>query len=124
MARLRILDARPEAGLPNGPLRHLSQLRPYRLHVHVVLLLPRHEVSYSDLLKDVKFVILRREYYRVFHLLVHLGGVDFDLGVPSSCPAAQPLLPNSHQPKQSRADSGTLEIQVNKTQSPLTWDTL
>ena len=37
---------------------------------------------------------------------------------------AQPLQPNSHQPKQSRADSGTLEIQVNKTQSQLTWDTL
>ena len=41
-----------------------------------------------------------------------------------SCPAAQPLLPNSHQPKQSRADSGTLKIQVNRTQSQLTWDTL
>ena len=37
---------------------------------------------------------------------------------------AQLLLPNSHQPKQNRADSGTLEIQVNKTQSTSTWDTL
>ena len=62
--------------------------------------------------------------YRVPHLLLDLGWVDFDLGVPPSCPAAQPLLPNSHQPRQSRADSGTLEIRVNKIQSPLTWDTL
>ena len=42
-----------------------------------------------------------------------LGWVDFDLGVPPSCPSAQPLLPNSHQPKQNWADSGTLKIQVN-----------
>ena len=32
-----------------------------------------------------------------------LGWVDFDLGVPPSCPAGQPLLPNSHQPNQSQA---------------------
>ena len=35
--------------------------------------------------------------------------VYFDLGVPPSCP----LLPNSHQPKQNWADSGTLKIQVD-----------
>ena len=51
--------------------------------------------------------------YRASHVLEELGWVDFDFCVPPSCPAAQPLLPNSHQPKQSRADSGTLEIQVN-----------
>ena len=60
--------------------------------------------------------------YRFIHLLVDLGWVDLALGVPLSAQLAQPLLPNSHQP--SRADSGTLEIQVNKTQSQLTWDTL
>ena len=48
--------------------------------------------------------------YRVSLLLVCLGWVDFDLGVPPSCPAAQPLLPNSHQPRQNWADSGTLKI--------------
>ena len=48
--------------------------------------------------------------------------VDFDICIPPSCPAAQPLLPNSHQPKQRQADSGTLKIQVNKTQSQLTLD--
>ena len=39
--------------------------------------------------------------YRVSHLLVALGWVDFDLGVPPSWPAAQLLLPNSNQPKQN-----------------------
>ena len=39
------------------------------------------------------------------HLLVDLGWVDFDLGVPPSCPPAQPLLRNSHQPRQNWADS-------------------
>ena len=43
--------------------------------------------------------------YRVSHLLVDLGWVDSDLGVPPSGPAAQPLLPNSHQPRQNRADT-------------------
>ena len=33
--------------------------------------------------------------YRVSHLHVDLGCVDFDLGVPPSCPAAQP---NSTKP--------------------------
>ena len=36
-----------------------------------------------------------------------LGWVDFDLGVPPSCPPAQPLLPNFHGPKQNWADSET-----------------
>ena len=57
--------------------------------------------------------------YRVSQGSCDLGWVDFDFCVPPSCPAAQPLLPNSHQPKQSQADSGTL-----KTQSQLPWDTL
>ena len=63
-------------------------------------------------------------YCRMSHLLVDLGLVDLDFCAPPPCPAAQPLLPNSHQPKQSRADSGTLKIQVNKTQSISTWDAL
>ena len=37
---------------------------------------------------------------------------DFEFCVPPSCPAAQLLLPNSHQPKQSWAENGTLEIQA------------
>ena len=51
--------------------------------------------------------ILLELLYRVSHLPVDLGWVDFDLGVPPSCPAGQPLLPNSHQPRQNVADSGT-----------------
>ena len=62
--------------------------------------------------------------YRVSQVSWDLGWVDFDFCVPPSCPADQPLLPKSHQPKQSRAESGTLEIWVNITQSQLTWDTL
>ena len=34
--------------------------------------------------------------YMVSHLLVDLDWVDLDLGIPPSCPAAQPLLSNSH----------------------------
>ena len=41
--------------------------------------------------------------YRVSHLLVELGRDDFDLGVPPSCPAVQPLLPNFHQSRQNQA---------------------
>ena len=36
--------------------------------------------------------------------------------VPPFCIAAQPVLPNSHQPMQNRADSGTVQIQVNPIQ--------
>ena len=53
--------------------------------------------------------------YILQDMLVDLGWVDFDLGVPPCCPAAQPLLPNSHQPRQNWADGGTLKIQVNLT---------
>ena len=53
--------------------------------------------------------------------VVDLGWADFDFCVPPFCPAAQPPLPNYHQAEQSRADGGTLEIQVNKTQSTSTW---
>ena len=48
--------------------------------------------------------------YMVFHVLVHLGWVEFDLNVPPSCTVAQP---NSHQAKQNGAGSGTLKNQVN-----------
>ena len=65
-----------------------------------------------------------RSQYRLSHLLMDLGWVDFDLGVPPSCPAAQPLLPNYHQPKQSYIDSGTLKNQVNPTLSRSRWVTL
>ena len=57
-----------------------------------------------------------RHLYRVSHLLIDLVWVDFDLGAPPSCPSAQPLLPNSHQPRHNLADSGTLKIKVNPTQ--------
>ena len=50
------------------------------------------------------------------HLLAKLGWVDFVWDVSPSFPAAQQLLPNSHQPRQNRADSGTAKIQVNPTQ--------
>ena len=53
---------------------------------------------------------------RVIHLLRDLGRVEFDSDVPPYCPAAQPLLPNSHQPKQNWADGGTTKIKVNPTQ--------
>ena len=36
--------------------------------------------------------------------------------VPLSCPAVQPLLPTSHQPKQNQAEGGTAKVKVNPTQ--------
>ena len=51
--------------------------------------------------------------YRVIHRLPELGLVDCDLGVPPSYPAAQPLLPYSHGPRQNWANSATLRIKVN-----------
>ena len=57
-------------------------------------------------------------------MIVDLGWVDFDLCVSPSCPVAQLLLPNSHQPTQSWAHSGTLKIQVNLTHSTFRWDAL
>ena len=43
-----------------------------------------------------------------------LGWVDFDCVFKTHL--AQPLLPNSYQPRQNWADSGTPKIQVNPTQ--------
>ena len=49
-------------------------------------------------------------------MVVHLGLVDFDFYIPSSCPAPQPILPNFHLPKQNEAGSGMPKINVNPTQ--------
>ena len=57
-------------------------------------------------------------------MLMDLGLVDFDLGVPLFCPAAPLLLSNSHLPRQNWADSGTVKIPVNPTQSTSRWNTL
>ena len=48
-----------------------------------------------------------RPQYRVTLVVVTLGWVDLDFDDPSSCPAAQPVLPNSHMHEQNRADSRT-----------------
>ena len=46
-----------------------------------------------------------------------LGWIDFDLGVPPSCLAAQPIHSNSHQRRQNRSESGTLKVQDNPSQA-------
>ena len=43
-------------------------------------------------------------------------GLTLIWDVPPSCPAAQPVLPISHQPRQSKAEGGTAKIKVNPTQ--------
>ena len=53
--------------------------------------------------------------YRVGQVVVHLGLVDFDFYIPSSCPAPQPILPHFQLPKQNEAGSGMSEINVNPT---------
>ena len=55
------------------------------------------------------------DHCRVSHLLMDLGWVDFELGVPPPLPAAQPILPKPHQPKPTRADNGTRKVQANPT---------
>ena len=50
--------------------------------------------------------------------------VDFDLGVPPCCSAAQPFLISYHQLSQNGADSETLKIQVKPTQSTSIWDAM
>ena len=54
--------------------------------------------------------------YRVGHLVVLWVGLTLICYVPPSCPAAQPVLPISHQPKQNQAEGGTAEIKLNPTQ--------
>ena len=44
---------------------------------------------------------------RVTLVVAYLGWVDFDLDVPLFCLATQPVLPNSHWPKQNWTDGGT-----------------
>ena len=51
--------------------------------------------------------ILIYSIYRVTLVVADLGWVDFDSDIPSSSPAAQPVLPNPHWPQQNQADIGT-----------------
>ena len=43
-------------------------------------------------------------------------GLTLIWGVPPSCPAAQPVLPISHQPRQNQAEGGTAKNKVNPTE--------
>ena len=43
-------------------------------------------------------------------------GMTWICDVPPSCPAAQPVLPISHQPRQNQAKGGTAKINVNPTE--------
>ena len=59
--------------------------------------------------------------YRVYHVLVDLGWVDFDLGVPPSFPAASAKVPLA------QAELGrqwNTQNSSQQTQSTSTWDTL
>ena len=63
-------------------------------------------------------------HYSGSHVLVNFGLVDFIFDVLPSLPAAQPILPNSHQPRQIWTESNPFEIQINSTKSTSRWDTL
>ena len=54
--------------------------------------------------------------YRVSQQVSDWVGLTLIQMFLSSCPAALPTLPFSHQPKQNEADSGTAKIKVNPTQ--------
>ena len=45
-----------------------------------------------------------------------MGWLTLIWDVPPSCPAAQPVLPISHQPWQNQAEGGTAKIKVNPTE--------
>ena len=62
--------------------------------------------------------------YRATLVVVDLGWVDFDSDVPSSCPAAQPVLPNPHWPQQNREDIGTSKYKSTQPRSATTSVTL
>ena len=53
-----------------------------------------------------------------------LGCVNFDLEVVPSWPAAQPLIPKSHQPRQKWADFGTVKVSVTTAKTTSRCDTL
>ena len=57
--------------------------------------------------------------HRASRVLLDLGWVDFDFGVTPSCPVAQPLLPNSNQPRQNgqRALAEYPEVACVKSQA-------
>ena len=50
--------------------------------------------------------------YRVAHLVADLVWVDLEFCIPTSCPLAQPLLPNFHWQRQNWADRGRKVLQV------------
>ena len=61
-----------------------------------------YQISTSEQVTFFSNLIL----YKVSHLLVDLGWVDFDFGAPPSCPAAGIFPPAQAE----SADSGTLKI--------------
>ena len=52
--------------------------------------------------------------YRSISWRISVGLTIWD--VPPAFPAAQPVLPISHQPRQNQAEGGTAEIKVNPTE--------
>ena len=61
---------------------------------------------------------------RASQMVIDLGWVDFDLRVPPSGQAAQPHLPNSHQPGKGLEDGGILKIQSSQPRSTTNRDAL
>ena len=53
--------------------------------------------------------------YRVTLVVANLGWDDLILNVPPSCRVDQPILPNSHLPKQYQAVRGMSKFTVNPT---------
>ena len=70
MAWLRHLEARPEAGLPNGHVPVLDLCRRVLSHRILVLLLPGPQVSYSDFWGAVKLTVRLHilEHEDIFYL--------------------------------------------------------
>ena len=77
---------------------------------------PHSVESVSSFIVRFGWCVKFKHLYRASHVLADWVLLTLIWDVPPSCPVAQPLLPNSHQPKQNWADSGTVKIQVNPTQ--------
>ena len=63
----------------------------------------------------------RLDWYRVSHLVIDVGLVDFDFSVPPFCPAAKPLLPSAQFPP-AEAELGRQWNNQNASQPNLVYD--
>ena len=102
------MDSSSGAAITGGPLgTDIYRLGEFQLHWG-----GKEGQGSEHQINGERYSIMLEGMCRLSHLDIDLGLVDFDLSVQP-----KPLLPNSHQLRQSWADSGTIKIHVNQTKS-------